>query len=664
MRFFEEQERARRKSRQLVVLFLVALVAMEIALNGIMWAVFAYGADAGSAAAKKMGNLSYSRSAPMWVYWATTISSLAVVLGAALFRSRALKAGGGAEVAAMAGGSLVNEFDPLERRFLNVVQEMSLASGTPMPQVFVMRREGGINAFAAGWSIEDAAICVTRGCLEALTRDELQGVVAHEFSHIHNADMRLNIRAMGLLYGLYTLTIVGREILDLARFGSLGSSRDEKGSGVGLMMALMALGLGFLVMGAIGQALGLAISAAISRQREFLADASAVQFTRNPEGIGGALRKIGGMSGAKEVGSAVAEPKALALSHMFLGAATYKLADGLLATHPPLDDRIERVYGRKMDYLVAPARPRASQNWPEAVDAAAPNASLTGLASGFAAGAMKAGRIDPNEAIDFARSAEGLSVARDEDRREEQPSSAASFMAGAGVGSPALSPAVRKAASNPAGARSLCLALMAATQNLKRTEAEDRARESLVEAEWPSFKRLLAELDECDPSWHVAIVDAASGALRGVPAAQKDSLLSAMGDIAKLDGKVSLREQALFQVAKRRMSPPRGMGKAHLSDRQKQAGVAVAWVARLGGGSKSEVSARLSRALLLAKLPVDESASGIPVWAELDVLAPMQKPALAKAFALAAGDSDSGRDGARIACALIGCPAPFTEFPV
>ena len=679
MRFFEEQERARAKSRQLVALFVGALVVMEGALNAGTHYFFVWAHKLGlwGPAARRGARYAVEAlaGAPWWAHAAVTASSLAVVLGAGAWRSYQLRGGGGAAVAAMAGGAPADARDPLEQRFVNVAQEMALASGTPMPQLFVMRSEGGVNAFAAGWSTEEAAVCVTRGCLEVLSRDELQGVVAHEFSHIHNSDMRLNIRAMGLLYGLYALSIVGAELLDFCRMasflGSRSDEREERGPGNLLFMALFALGMAFLAFGWIGRGLGLAITAAISRQREYLADASAVQFTRNPDGIGGALRKIGGMSGAREVGSAIAEPKALALSHMFLGAASCKLADGLLATHPPLDDRIERVYGRKMGYL-APPRRAPERRWPEGDEAdARASEAAPAAASGFSgeAGrpsgpweAPRPGRVDPGAAERLSASAWGRDLSLEEDRRQEAAPKA--FMVGSGMASAGLPASIRRGASSPAGARGLCLALMVAAQTSKSLEAKDLALASLPIRDHSDFGSMLGGLADCEPGAHVAIVDAAAGSLRALQADQKRSLLVAMEAIAKLDGSVSLRESALLQVASRRMQPPRAMGKARLSERAEQAAVALLWVAKLGGGSPAELESRFERALRQAGVgvPSDKGARAAPEWARLDELAPMQKPALAKAVAVAAGDSESGRDAARIACALIGCPAPYADF--
>ncbi|MHB1307658.1 MAG: M48 family metallopeptidase [Limisphaerales bacterium] len=252
------------------------------------------------------------------------LGTLGVVIVGSLYKTAALAKGGSA-VAESLGGRLVhpNTTHPEERKLRNVIEEMAIAAGVPVPKVYVLDDEKGINAFAAGHTPGDAAIGVTRGCLTLLNRDELQGVIGHEFSHILNGDMRLNLRIMGVLFGILCLAVIGR-ILIYSRGG-----RDRN--------PLMLLGLALIVIGAIGVFFGRLIQAALSRQREFLADASAVQFTRNPAGLSGALQRIGG------VGSQVESAHAGEASHMFFGNGLGKPFLGALATHPPLDARIRAI---------------------------------------------------------------------------------------------------------------------------------------------------------------------------------------------------------------------------------------------------------------------------------------------------------------------------------
>ncbi|MGH8034977.1 MAG: M48 family metallopeptidase, partial [Lysobacterales bacterium] len=250
---------------------------------------------------------------------------------ASLFKTLKLRSGGG-EVAREFGATLVESDprDPLRRRLRNVVEEIALASGVPVPEIYVLEREAGINAFAAGYTAADAAVTVTRGALEKLSREELQGVIAHEFSHILNGDMRINIRLMGALFGILLLALIGRRVIMHTRY--VGRSRG-KGAGAVLLIAF-----GLMLVGYVGLFFGRWIKAAVSRQREYLADASAVQFTREPDGIGGALKKIAVYS---EGSSLVQDTEEI--SHMLFGEGRKM---HLFATHPPLFDRIRRIEPR------------------------------------------------------------------------------------------------------------------------------------------------------------------------------------------------------------------------------------------------------------------------------------------------------------------------------
>jgi Zn-dependent protease with chaperone function len=324
--FFEHQERARRQSRWLLVVFTLAVAAIVVAVNGIV--LLAVLSTSWDPAAEGLTFNEMLRA--HWPLMAgTAVACVALIFVASLFRTLSLKAGGG-QVARQLGGTQVDPStrDPMRRRLYNVVEEIALASGVPVPEVYVLDREAGINAFAAGFTASDAAIAVTRGALEKLNRSELQGVIAHEFSHILNGDMRINIRLMGTLFGILMLALIGRRVLIHARWAG-GSSRDRGGA----IIVLIAIGL--TVVGYIGLFFGRWIKAAVARQREYLADASAVQFTRDPSGIGGALKKIAVYSDASFIDADTEE-----VSHMLFG-------DGrrmrLFSTHPPLTERIGRI---------------------------------------------------------------------------------------------------------------------------------------------------------------------------------------------------------------------------------------------------------------------------------------------------------------------------------
>ncbi len=341
MDFFQAQEQARRNTKLLVLYFLLAVAFIVVAVHLAISATLLWSGDT------PLLNDWWQAE----VFIGSAIGTLILVLGGSLYKVMSLARGGGHRVALDMGGRRVapDARNPEERRLINVVEEMSIASGVPVPTVFLLEQEAGINAFAAGANPREAVIAVTRGCLEQLDRDELQGVIGHEFSHVLNGDMRLNIRLVGILHGILLVAMIGRGMLR----GSSHSRNRNNGGGA-------LLGLAFVVIGYIGVFFGRLIKAGISRQREFLADASAVQFTRNPRGIAGALKKIGGLS----TGSRVEHPKAEEASHMFFGEAMeLSMLSGLLATHPPLKERIRRL---QPGFTMREESPKTKAETPEA----------------------------------------------------------------------------------------------------------------------------------------------------------------------------------------------------------------------------------------------------------------------------------------------------------
>lgn len=326
MNFFAAQDQARRSSRRLVIAYVVATVLIVAGVTAIIgFALYSF----------TPGNYAYTPSQFInersKVLIGTAIVTTLFILGSSLYKTSVLAAGGG-QVAADMGGTLVpaDVQDPLRRRLRNVVEEMAIASGVPVPEIYVLEEEQGINAFAAGFSTSDAAVAVTRGTLEILDRDELQGVIAHEFSHILNGDMKLNVRLMGVLFGIMVLGLIGRLIVRGGYHTSIVSSRRDRGAPV-----VMVVGIGLVILGGIGVFFARLIKSSVSRQREYLADASAVQFTRQSAGIANALKKIGGYS----EGSAIKETDPEEVSHMLFGSGSG--LRGMFATHPPLVDRIK-----------------------------------------------------------------------------------------------------------------------------------------------------------------------------------------------------------------------------------------------------------------------------------------------------------------------------------
>jgi Zn-dependent protease with chaperone function len=326
MNFFARQRQARGQTRRLVLLFALAVVAIVIAVDLVLIAAFGY----------DDGRLTWDalRENPMALVIATLVT-LSIIGGASLIKVAQLRSGGGA-VARELGGTPV---DPGTRdiklaRLRNVVEEVAIASGVPVPEIYVMESEAGINAFAAGFTPADAAVAVTRGAIDNLTREELQGVVAHEFSHILNGDMRLNIRLIGMLHGILAIALIGRLLLRSVRYGGRARSSGSRDRGGGVA-ALLAVGLALWIIGSIGVLFGRLIKSGVSRQREYLADASAVQFTRQTRGIAGALMKIAGLP----VNSRIETGRGEEVSHMLFGDG-FALS-GAFATHPPIEKRIQ-----------------------------------------------------------------------------------------------------------------------------------------------------------------------------------------------------------------------------------------------------------------------------------------------------------------------------------
>jgi Zn-dependent protease with chaperone function len=329
MDFFAQQDKARKKTTLLIAYFGLAVVLTILLVYIIPVAGYYF---------LKVAPSTNPQSIP-FVWWYPELfavacgATLLVVLTGAMYKIAELRRGGGSGVAEMLGGKevLPGTDDFFERRLRNVVEEMAIASGVPVPPVYLMEREMGLNAFAAGFTPSDSVVAVTYGTMTGLTREELQGVVAHEFSHILNNDMRMNISLMGIIHGLLIVGLTGRIILEFSFRGAAG--RRSKNSGQIVVFAIAA-GLALWIVGSCGMLFAKLIKSAISRSRERLADASAVQFTRNPAGLASALKKIGGLG----AGSRIRAPRAEMASHMFFGNG---LSSGLFSTHPPLPQRVQ-----------------------------------------------------------------------------------------------------------------------------------------------------------------------------------------------------------------------------------------------------------------------------------------------------------------------------------
>jgi Zn-dependent protease with chaperone function len=468
--FFERQDKARRNTKLLVFYFSLAVLSLILAVNTAVSLIFTAFTAANSIDEPSIG---WSRSELL--FW-VTIGTLAVILIGSVFKSLQLARGGSA-VAELLDGRLINSntSDADERKLLNVVEEMSIASGVPVPQVYVMDSEAGINAFAAGHSASDAAISVTRGCMKMLSRDELQGVIGHEFSHILNGDMRVNLRLMGLVFGILCLTVIGRILIRTS----------------GRKNPLPLLGLALIIIGWAGVFFGRLIQAAVSRQREVLADASAVQFTRNPSGLAGALKKIGGLT----YGSRINSPHAEEASHLFFANG---LGDSLFATHPPLAERI-----RALDPSFDGRFPRVIQEGPSEVSPAPAAAQLSrppqipGLPLVQAAGDRFAAPFISQHAV----------IANIGQATTQHLRYAVDFHQ-------AIPPRLEAAARDPLGAGALVCAFLLASEPVtrrKQLEDLDRTTSGAIRDE---IMRVWPDTQSIPPQAKIPLVDLALPALR------------------------------------------------------------------------------------------------------------------------------------------------------
>lgn len=627
MNFFESQDAARRASGKLFALFALAVVSLIALTNVLVMLVL-------GTLTSEQGQIGFSFDWQLFVVVSVGVGGV-VALGS-LYKIVSLR-GGGARVAEMMNGRLLlpDSNDLLERRLLNVVEEMAIASGTPVPPVYVMD-ESGINAFAAGYSPSDAVIGVTRGAMETLNREQLQGVIAHEFSHILHGDMRINIRLIGVLHGIFVLGIIGYYIL---RSGSR-SRRSKDAAGVAI------LGLGLVVIGYTGTFFGNLIKAAVSRQREYLADASAVQFTRNPEGIGGALMQIG----AASTRSYLDHPASQEISHALFEEGSRSALSGLYATHPPLEDRIRAILPDwNGDYSIA-TKPDPGGNGDEETaqeqTSAKPELAVLGTLGVLAGGAV--GNIGA-------------------------PSAPHLIAASAIVDS--LPSAVLAAARQPSSARALAYYLILDNDPAQRSQQCDYLAESADEGVYDELQRLLKLGWVLEDEQRLPLAEIALPALRQLSASQFALFRRNFEALIAQDNKIKLFEWCLQKFLFHHLSQvylssePPGIGRKKLlacagsvavvlgviSYNQKSAKQSPAELFRKGV-EELGLSVELPQAELLSYEQVDQALS------ELRAINPLQKPALLKACAACIqGDgvvSALEIDLLRTVAAILDCPMP------
>ncbi len=537
MDFFDRQEAARKSSRRLVLYFALAVVGVAFAVAAVVSAAMAMG---GSRLDVSVNGVPAKPN--FWdpgIFLTVGGGTIVVILLGSLFKSMALSTGGPA-VARSLGGRKVdpNTSDADERKLLNVVEEMSIASGVPVPEVYLLEGEHGINAFAAGRTTSDAVVGATRGCVKLLSRDELQGVVAHEFSHILNGDMRLNLRLMGLLFGILMITVFGRIILRSV-FYSGGGGRSSNGKNGGGVAAAAAFGIALIVVGYLGVLAANLIKAAVSRQREFLADASAVQFTRNPDGIGGALKKIGGLA----AGGRLDNPHAEEASHMFFASGLRAKMAGAFATHPPLDQRIRAIdkhWDGRFPELGLPEMSSSGAGGPRSGVAAFAGAEVS-AGGGSAPPAPAAAQGAAAAASLNAAAMEGIGALRG-----EQVEHARGLYG-------SIPEAWLAAAHNESGAQALIFAMLLA-QDDELLSAELAMLEGATDAAtYRAILDLHGQLGDLGSSRKIALIDLAIPALRRLSPGEYERFTGIMGALIESDRQVDLFEFMLQKIVRRHL---------------------------------------------------------------------------------------------------------------
>ena len=625
MDFFEAQDRARRKTWQLVVLFAIAIIGLIVATNVLVAIVVAFSTTPGMA----RGASAALNDQPAQTWVVISLGVLICIAGASLYKYFALRSGGRA-VVEMLGGKLI---DPgtqslAERRLLNVVEEMAIASGIRVPAVYRIDEEG-INAFAAGFGTDDAVVGVTAGTLEYLNREELQGVIGHEFSHVLNGDSRLNLRLIALLNGILFIGLVGR----IALRGAANTS-DRRNSGA---MPLVVLGIGLIAIGAAGTFCGNLIKAAVSRQREFLADAASVQFTRNPHGIANALKKIGGAPN----GSHLANARATEISHMFFGQAINLFLNSLMATHPPLPVRIRAIEPGWDGKFLAGAPIADSDDAPAGMSAFARTRDTKGSDPSVSAGIAEAVGNPTNASLSLAQELIGGLPAR-----------------------------CVEAAHDPWSARALLYVLLL---------PDDRtARAALAGVLEPQVLPHLAEIEgvigALDDMQRLTLVSMAVPALLTMSRPQYDRFVADVVALIRADHKIDLFEWVMHRVLLKSLKPhfegpvAPSVRYRTLDDVLPQVEQTLSAIARASSGDIAAQRRAFAAGVNAIELEASFDAADDPNFArlndalrELRMLHPLAKPRLIKGCAacvLADGATTSERALLIGISATLDCPLP------
>lgn len=631
MNFFEHQDRARKQTGRLVLLLTIAVVCLVTITSfalGWLW--------------RHLGepalHLTSRASLPdPELYLSVAAVIVGVVVLGALYKQVQLSAGGKV-VAESLGGRLLNlsAGNADERRLLNVVEEMALASGSPVPPVYVLE-DASINAFAAGLTPRDAVIGITRGAIEQLERNELQGVIAHEFSHIHHGDMLLNTRLTALLHGMLLLGLIGGMLLrgwsetsSGVRISTRSSSNDKNGGG-SVVLLVIGAGVVLYVLGYVGTFFGQLIKASVSRQREYLADASAVQFTRDPSTIAGALKKIGG----NPLGALLSAPRAAEFSHMYFGDG---VGSSWFDTHPPLKDRIRRV----------------DPGWDGRYPKFEPRLDVP-LMNKEAWTAAVTGQPYQPSAVEVAVASVGApTVAHLQEARSTLQR---------------LDERLQRAAHDSEGAEALVYGLLLDSEPGLRARQLEAVKQRLNLSLALQLDLLEESLQHLDPGQRLPLLDLAMPALKQLDTKGFLALRENMALLIKLDGKVKLLEWTLLRIIERNLRPGSGkLGNVALADLADACATLLAFLARVGETSDLQTEQAFADAwggLPFPPCPLPAAASLRDLenaLKQLEQLRPLQKPQLLKALArciehdgrITAGEAELMRAVADI----LDCPMP------
>ena len=641
MDFFSAQDDARKKTKWLIFLFAIGVLALVILTNLFLGMLMAFGSDAMNGSLHQgMSQLQSQFNWPRFLGVGAAVV-MVIFLGSA-YRTMSLSKGG-KSVAEMMGGRLVtgDAQNPGDRRLVNVVEEMAIASGTQVPLVYVMENEPGINAFAAGMSPSDAVVAVTRGCVDQLSRSELQGVIAHEFSHILNGDMRINMRLIGVLFGILMIGLIGRFLM---RSGFYSGSSRSRGNDKGL--GLVSIGIGLAILGYAGTFFGNWIKASISRQREYLADASAVQFTHDPDGIADALKKIG----ASSAGSIIQHPDSAELSHAYFSNGLRSFFGSMFSTHPPLQDRIKRIQPRwDGKFEVKPARTHAQ---PGKTDAGAhlDRERMVATAT-ILAGAM--------DTISHAGQATPASLQQ-----------AANFISG-------LPETIRQASHDPYAARALIYALVLHQDHAQLTAQFHYLNEHADTGVAMLAERLMPDVRTLPQQHRLSVVDMCMPALRQLSDQQYVMFRDNFTRIIEMDGHISVFEWSLQKIVLHSLDMDFQKGTRPISNYisidklTSECSVLLSFLARETQSGESAVVHAFRAAINELNLPglrllpaSDLSLSSLePVTDKLARMKPLQKPRLLKACAacIAADDKVTvdEMELLRAFSSLLDCPMPM-----